>query len=445
MSTAASAAASAAAHVTPGPPPGGHGRLLQLLRFVLGTGLASGLTMLWSAWVGRQLGPAASADYFAALFVLQGLYMVGYPLNAATARFGAQWTTQGRPARVLDLSRWLLRGCALVGLPLGLVVAVTLPWQVATLQFTSPLVLAIGWIGGALAIGAGVLRGALRGVLLLGALSFSFLFEALLRLAVGVPALSALASADVAISVHALASLAAIAAIAWALRAKVEGQGGSRRAKPVEVVELRRWLLPMFGLAAADALWQNADALFAKHILDDATAGHYGAVMTLCRLFGVVVQPFALLVIPLLVEADSRDGDGDGHGAGGGGRRLAALLGAFLAVATVALSALAIWPGPALRMVFGPTFVDAAPLVLPLSLGALASYTAMLLGQAFAARGQFAFLSVHAAGLVSLGFVAVGATTGQQLAWWSAAAKVALVAGLVLAWLLQARQRQRLG
>ena len=187
----------------------------------------------------------------------------------------------------------------------------------------------------------------------------------------------------------------------------------------------------MFGLAAADALWQNADALFAKHSLEALAAGHYGAVVTLSRLFGVVVQPFALLVIPLLVEADSRGS--------GGGRRLAGLLGAFLLVATVALGVLALWPQTALRLVFGAAFVDAAPLVLPLSIGALATYTAMLVGQAFAARGSFAFLVVHAAGLVTLGMVGVGAADGLQLAWWSAAAKLALLAGLVLAWWRLAR------
>ncbi len=392
--------------------------------------------MVWSALVGRWLGPAASADYFAALFVLQGLYMVGYPLNAATARFGAQWTAQGRPERVVALTTWLLQACAKLGLPLAAFVALTLPWQAAALQFSSPSALALGWLAGGLALCAGVLRGALRGVLLLGALSLSFLFEAVLRLLVGGPALSTWPDADLAIGVHAAASLAAIAAIGWTLRAKVGAAAPGSNAEPavpIDGAEVRRWLLPMFGLAAADALWQNADALFAKHSLDAIAAGHYGAVVTLTRLFGVVVQPFALLVIPLLVEADSRGG--------GGGKRLAGLLGAFLLVATVALSLLAAWPAPALRLIFGEAFVGAAPLVVPLSLGALASYTAMLVGQAFAARGSFGFLAVHLAGLVSLGLVGSQASGGLQLAWWSAAAKVALLAGLVVAWVRTRRMK----
>ena len=173
--------------------PAPHGRA-GLARFVVGTGVANGLGLLWSALVGRWLGAAGSADYFAALFVLQAVYMAGHPLNGVLARFGAVYRSEGQPRRTLALVRWLFVRAALACVAVGMVVALTFEAQVAGLHFDDRWALTLGWIGGGVALTLGLLRGALRGVGLLDALAVNFNAEALLRLLIGATLIGALAA-----------------------------------------------------------------------------------------------------------------------------------------------------------------------------------------------------------------------------------------------------------
>lgn len=408
---------------------GASDRRKNLIRFVVGSGLANALGMVWSAVAGRTLGPEAGADYFAALFLLQAVYMAGHPLNGVMAKLGAEHRAAGHAGEVGRLASWLLRRAGAV-LFVGLVLAlITLPWQVEALHFSDPWALALGWIGGTLVLGLGVLRGSLRGALLLDGLAWNFLLDAALRLGVGLALLIGVELvASAAVAAHLVSSLAAAFAATWVLRSRLRHE--PLAPEPTSSASVMALALPMLGLSLCDAVWQNADALIAKHALDATLAGHYGAVATLTKLFGVLVQPFALLVIPLLVEA--REGPA-------AGRRLAQLLLAFLGLATVALAVLAAAPGLWMRWLFGAAFEAAAPLVLPQAVGALLIYLSMLFTQALAARGRFAFLMPFA--LLFLGLLAatVGVDDAVTLAWRQAAAKALVLVALVVSWRVSGR------
>ncbi len=375
--------------------------LLQRLSLVGGTGGGALLTMIWMAWAGRQLGPAASSDFYAAVFLVFAIYMLGHPINGLAARFGALWRAQGAQHQIWPLYtqlmrvlRWIAAPCVLIGLP-------TLAWQADLLHFQEPWALTLGLVAGWLAVAASAGRGVLRGVGRLTAFAGSVLTEAVIRLGLGVALLAIWPSATAAMVAYVVAGLATVGlgevlvrralperAAALPPRASASDATGHRRA-------LLAFAAPMLLMALCDAAYQNLDVLVAKRGMSLDLAGQYGAIATLTRALGVLVQPFALLVIPLLTTSHAR-----GERVG---RQLAGLTAAFLGLAALPMAVFLFWPRELVVLIYGEPFAPAAPWLAGHALASLAMFVSLMLAQAFAAVARFAFLWIYLAGVVALG------------------------------------------
>ena len=409
--------------------------------FIVATLVANGIGLLFVAFAGRALPAAAAADFFAAMFLVQAIYMAGHPFNTLMARTGAAWTAAGEQARVASLAAYLLWRWAAVTAAIALAVALTFELQTDGFQIEEPAAWAFAWACGALVVALGVLRGALRGALLLGALAASFVVEAALRLGVGAALLGHTASATSAVAAHGFAAAAAVVGAGLALRrhlrvgrANSDSDGlasGPAASPPIDGHDVLRQFAPLLLLSLLDASWQNADALLAKAQLLPRDAAGYGAVTSMARLFGVIAQPFALLVIPAMAADPASAVDGGALGR----TRLGRLWLGFGGLSLAMLAPLANWPGAVLTVVFVVSYASAAPLVLPLALASLAAFATLMLGQAFAASGRFGFLAGQLAllALAAAGLWWLAPRDAVALAWAVALAKGACL-GLTAAW-----------
>lgn len=381
-------------------------RRVQAARLALigGTGGGALLTMLWMAWAGRQLGPAAASDFYGAVFLIFAIYMLGHPINGLAARFGALWQAQQESARIWPLYVRLMRTLLWPGALLILVALPTLAWQAELLHFREPWALGFALVAGLLALAISAGRGVLRGIGHLTPFAGSVLTEALVRLMVGVAILSVIPSATSAMSAYVIAGVITLGLGEVLVRRALGRPRPLARSTSPELSEpppspldsraLLAFAGPMLLMAFCDAAFQNLDVLVAKRVFTPTVAGQYGAVATLTRALGVIVQPFALLVIPLLTARHAR--------AQPLGRSLAGLTFAFLALAAIPMLAFTLWPEQLLVLIYGDRFAAAAPWLIGHALASLASFLSLMIAQAFAAVARFRFLIGYAGGTVAL-------------------------------------------
>jgi len=347
------------------------------LALVLGTGGGALLTMIWMAWAGRVLGPAKSSDLYGGVFLIFAVYMVGHPLNGVTARFSALWHRQAEGAKSRQLHQGLMRWLVKAAVVFAMLFLLTGDWQRSVLNFDSYW--ALGWaqVAAWLVLVLSVSRGVLRGVGAFSSFAGTMVLEPALRLGCGVLLLWWLPEVSWAMAAYVFASLVTI------VFARRQVDGVIEAADAAEIPrEVYRFALPMLLMAMADAAYQNVDVLIAKRALQATQAGQFGAMATLTRALAVLVQPFALLVIPLLAGRQVRQND----------RTLWKLTGVFLACATIPMAAFFVFAEPLLTGIFGDGYAGASQWLPWHALGSLACFVSLMLAQAFAAIGRFGFL-----------------------------------------------------
>ena len=367
---------------------------------VLGTGGGALLTMIWMAWAGRVLGPAKSSDLYGGVFLIFAVYMVGHPLNGVTARFAALWGP--RDARAMALHGGLTRLLLKLGLGVGVLFALTSGLQGQLLHFADQWALGLAELAAWLVLLLSVSRGLLRGVSAFEPFAGTMLLEPAARLALGAALLYWMPTVISAMTAYVIASALTV----WVARRMVSAAVPASAAEPVPS-EVWRFALPMLLMALADAAYQNVDVLIAKRALTPTTAGQFGAMATLTRALAVVVQPFALMVIPLLTGRAGARND----------QTLWRLTLAFILLASLPM-AVFIWaPDELLTLVFGPSYSAAAQWLPTHAAGSLACFITLMIAQAFAAVGRFGFL---------WGYCGIASAMAAAL-WWVGGDPVALV------------------
>lgn len=402
--------------VTPDDPGAVRHELGQGLGLLASHAIAAMLTMGYLAWVGRALGTEAAADFFSGVFTIFLLVSVFGPINVVVTHLTAVDAARGAHEHAHRLRRWMGRRVAVGGAALGAIALVSsAPGTTSSVRVWAFLV---AWIWILLSVG----RGHLRGVKRFGAYGASVLFESVVRLALGAVVLLTAPSPD-----RALWPYFAAAALAWVV---VEGSlRGPVGRDPVDGAAVARLAAPMFVLALADAGYQNWDVLFVKWHHEPTAAGIYGAAAAVTRALGVLLTPFVTLAMPLLTERHERRQ--------GTGAALLRLCGYFVALSALPLAAFGWWDDELIRLLYGPEFAAAAPLLLPHALQLLLAYLAMMIGQAFAAARRFDFLLLYLAGFVAQ--VALMPTDGgspRALIDTLLAVRVAVLSAMVALWLL---------
>lgn len=358
------------------------------LILLFGTGLTTGLGMLYSIYVARTLGPSNAADFFMALSLVAFCQIALGPINATVTRFTAQYAAHNEYGKIRSLYREVARRVAtygLLGIPLMLVLLKPLgQW----LQFESiwTLVVCIAMLFGLMLLS--VARGVIRGVQRFSSHNLNIVVEAASRLVIGLIILQWYPSATLGLSAY----VAALVITLWVSKKQLQNIWAGYDPAGVDGQAIKRFTAPMFIMMITSAGFQNIDMLFTKHYFTDVEAGLYGASFTLARSISALVTPFTTLLLPLLSTLHSR-----------GERMLKPFLrvcGYFLILAIVPMLLFGLWPENIMQLLYGDAFAGSAEVLFPLAMVRLIGYLCHMLALAYASMNRFRFLYIYAPGLI---------------------------------------------
>jgi O-antigen/teichoic acid export membrane protein len=321
------------------------GALLALATLVL-----NGSGYLFNVACIRFLGPSGYGDV-AALIALATL--LALPLGSVQFLL-AREVAFLEAADASPVIRRLLRRVLAIATPATLVIVViglaTMGPLADALKIERTATVAAGLAGIAIAVIVTILYGFLQGLQRFGLLGLSYVVSGLLRPILVVPVLFAGLGATGAVSVNAVAGLAAFAIAVVALRDLIGGEVSSR---PPSID--KNQVLVMMGGTLAFASLTNADILLASYYLSDDEAGVYAAAAFVGKF--VLFLPSAIVTV-LLPKASFRAASGANPR-----RILFASAGVTFALTITASALLALTPESLLIRAFGPGFSTAASLL----------------------------------------------------------------------------------
>lgn len=352
-----------------------------------GTGTTAVLSLIYTVYAGRQLGPERYADFTAAASFAFFCCIALGPINGTVARFSAQYASHGVPGKIRTLTSKTTKTVALVGLA-GLVVGVLMLKPLAAVwHFSSygPLVVAYGMVY--LTLLLSVTRGVLRGVQSFNQYNVNILLEAAIRLVLGVTLLHLIGGATAGLVAYVLALVVVVIVSPWQLRGVWRGH----KPAAIDGGEVRRFTIPMFVAIFTYAGYQNLDMFFVKGHFAASDAGQWSAAFALTRALGVLVTPFTILLLPLITTLHEK-----GHRIGPAFLRTCSY---FLILAAGPLVLFWWWPVDTIKLLYADEYLAAAPLLLPLGAARLACYLTYLIVLTFASRARFGFLYVYVPGL----------------------------------------------
>jgi O-antigen/teichoic acid export membrane protein len=348
--------------------------MTSLAAVLLATGTAALLNLAFNTMVARQLGLVAYSEFATALAIATMLAYAGGALAPITAHLAARYMASGEPDKIRGLVSSLLgrlMPIVLIGMMAIAVVAIPVA-RVLRLESSVSLLVAYGVLAGLLVLS--VVRSASRGAQQFGRFGIGIVAEAAVRLAAGA-ALLAFWPQPAAALVAYLAGL--VAAFAWTLH-------GLRTLSPRVAAVPRADVTGLLGtttaLVVAMAAFQNMDMLIVKRAFAPAEAGVYAAAWTFARWMALVAFPIEALLLPRLTFLADR---------GQPVANVVARLGASLVVCgAIPLAAFALVPLPIVRLLYGPEYQAAAPLLFTLGLAMFAQYACYLAVQVLITRAQ---------------------------------------------------------
>ncbi len=402
----------------------------QSIILLIGTGITTVLSMLYSIYAARTLGPAVAADFFAALSLIAFGQIALGPINSTVTTFTAQFAAKSQYGKVRTLHRKIFRKVlffGLLGIPLT---AVTIKPLLHFLWFESygPLAISFCMLFGLMLLS--VARGVLRGDQQFMALNINTIIEAGSRLVIGVLILHWWTNAAAGLSAYVLALMITL----LISQIQVKKIWAGHESSEIDGRAVLRFTGPMLILMAVSAGYQNIDMFCAKHYFSDVEAGLYGAAFTLARTISAVVTPFTTLLLPLLSSMYNQ-----GKPLGGTFFRIC---GYFLLLAAVPMLLFGLWPQQIMQMLYGEAFTDAGYVLFTLAMARLVGYLCHMLALALAAMHRFRFLYLYVAGLVVLGvWLAQTHTSTLQIARICLIVEgVVLISMLIWMWLESARK-----
>lgn len=353
-------------------------------------GGSAGLNLGFMVYTGARLGADASGALYAALFLVFLLCTSLSAVNGTVTRYTSLFLARDAPQNATALRRQVARWLLLVSAATVVAYLIAGPTVERALRFPSrlvlPLVLAVFLTNVWLAVGRGTLRGTQR----FSAYGWTFMLEALPRVALMVPLLHLWTRPAAAMGAYWAGTAAATtASLWWSGRAPASAPPTPDYSR----TEIRNYLILLVLMVATLAAFSNADMLLARRFFTGPLVGAYGAAATLAKGVEVVTMTVTALMLPVLTATFAR------------GEPLARpflrLLVQFAAMAAVPLSGFLLVPAPFLRLLYGPSFVAGAPYLWPHGISALLTGLTNLLCQVYNAAGKFSFLPLLVAGLAA--------------------------------------------
>jgi O-antigen/teichoic acid export membrane protein len=362
----------------------------QTFVLMVGGGATALLGLIYGLYATRTLDAGAVGEFTHALAIVAFLQISLGPINGTVAKFTAEYAAQGATGRIRSLVAEVTRRVAGYGL-IPLLIAVVLAFPLASFwKYQSPVPIVVAFAITYTALVLSVSRGALRGLQAFGQYNVNIIFESGLRLVIGAVLLAFWIGSTAGLLPYLVALGATLLLSHWQLNRK----WANVPSEPVDGRAVRGFVGPMFLLMLAYAGFQNMDMLFAKRVFASELADAYGVAFYLTgRAVDAMVTPFHTLMLPLLANL---------HGAG---KPLTAtflrICCYFLGLAILPLLLFALWPEPLVRLVYGDRFLEAVPILFPLTAVRVIGHLCHLVGLAGAAAGRFAFLIIYIAGLLA--------------------------------------------
>jgi len=343
-----------------------------------GTAGTVALSLAYTMYALRILGPEASSAFTLAVSFVAFCQIALGPINGTVARFTAKFVAEGDGGKVRSLGRACvvrtLTATVLLLIPaLAFVVPVSRFWKLDT---PWPLALAYGVVG--LTLLLSIARGLLRGLQAFGHLTVNTLSEAALRLVAGVAILHFAQTATAALCGFLFALVGVLILSRWQVSPRLRVHD----AEPFDGREVLAFAGPLLLMMLAAAGFQNLDMLAVKHSFADLQAGLYGAAFSIARLIGALVTPFSILLLPVLTSAHAR---GESTA-----RPLIRIIAYFVLLSIVPLLMFWLFADPIVILLFGHEFVDAGSMLLAVGSLRLVGFLCHLLALAGAARNCFA-------------------------------------------------------
>ncbi|MGA7910827.1 MAG: oligosaccharide flippase family protein [Candidatus Dormiibacterota bacterium] len=353
-------------------------------------GLVAGIGgFVYHAIAGRVLGPAV----YGQVAFLIALYAVGAApaliLIVVLARYTATLVARA-DAGVRSL---LGRTVRLIAIPCLAAVLLTALFArpVATFEHLgSPIPVLILGFSIALIWQVAIPRGILQGLQRFPALSLNLSLELIVRttlvfvlLRVGYAASGAMAAVFGGLAVCFFLGL-------FSLRDHFRRSGARVRLRVMAGFSLTAAV----GIIGVQMLY-NQDVILAEHYLSSHDGGIYGGLNKIGTILYFLTLSVSQVLFPRVVEAVAKEQHP--------GRLLLASAGILTALGACALAVFAVLPGLVVGVLFGPSFSDATPYVLPVGVIGLALSLDNLLVQFFMAVHDRAFMPILALGVVAEG------------------------------------------
>lgn len=365
-------------------------RLIQQNLILFFGGLVAGVGgFVYHAIAGRVLGP----DIYGEVATLIAVYAVGTGpaliLIAVLARYTAMLNARGDPG----VRSLLARTVRLIAIPCLVLILLTTLFARPIALFEhvgSTIPILILGFSIALIWQVAIPRGILQGLQRFTSLSLNLALELVIRTTV----VFLLLRAGYAVSGAMAAVFAGLGFVfflgLWSLRDHFRGAG--RR------VQLR--VMAGFSLTAAAGIigvqiLYNQDVILAEHYLSHHDGGIYGGLNKIGTILYFLTLSVSQVLFPRVVEAVAREQHP--------GRILLSSAGILTALGAAALLVFAAVPGLVVGVLFGPSFADAIPLVLPVGVIGLALSLDNLLVQFFMAVHDRGFVPLLALGVVAEG------------------------------------------
>jgi O-antigen/teichoic acid export membrane protein len=367
----------------------------------------------------RMLEPVGFGE-LTSLLALSVLLTV--PLGAAqtvVAERVAVAHAAGDDARVRYLIRYALGHVTALGLAVGVVYLISVPFLISALGIRQP--------GPALALAplivfafvSPVTLGVLQGMERFAAFGILVFATAASRLLFGVPWVVAGGGAGGAIAGQALGLAVVTLLVWWSVRKWLQPRGGGvARQGMRRRVDLHA--ISASGAFIGFAMLSNFDLVLARVFVDGHEAGIYAAIATVAKV--VIFLPSAIAVI--MVPSAARS-----HAATGSGRHVlrrsaAVILGAVV----VCLAPAIIAPGLVVDVMFGPGYEDAVAGVLPAVIAGAALAMLYLLATYSVAIRDARWVLLVVVGVAGQALaISLAHGSAVQVAWAQAGVAVAIL------------------
>lgn len=401
-----------------------HGRDLALM--VGGGGVAAAAAFAYLIMVARIAGPRVYADLTAILSIAHLLGTSASPAFSAvshlTARYAARNDTRDGVKEVV----WLfVRGILKLGLPIAAAGILLSPFLGRWLRLASPAAVALAFVIFVEYLLFSVGLAALQGEQRFLRYNVTLAGEALLRVLGGTVAALAGGSTPAILSAYVLSHAIVLSTL--------HRRPPSGRPAGALVADALAFLKPVIVATILFAVGQNLDVVVAKHRFAVTDAGIYACAAFLAKTIAAVAVPFQTFMLSRLTTAIERGED----------LHLAMrhIMGSFCVIGAGSVTVLSLFGEPLVRLLYGAPFLQAASLLLPLSVAVFASAFSYLVVQARCAIRDFRFLIPY--GLLTMAQVAAMFAFGfesHRLAWIVCFAQITIAGAL----LLESRGRFRL-